>query len=249
VETALSALKPSVNLDVLVLAGGLGTRLANILGDVPKILAPVGGRPFLYHLLNWLAGQGASRVILCLGFRADAVLNCLPDLDVLGLSVVPVCEPSPLGTAGAVAFALRQVKSDSVLVMNGDTFIEADLPMFVNSHRQSGATVSLVAVEVEEPGRYGRLEIDSSCRVRCFEEKSCAAIRPSWINGGLYIFERAVLESIAQLGRGSLERDVLQRMAPLSIHAFRTNGAFIDIGTPETLERASSVLSRRTGVK
>lgn len=233
----------ALGIDVAVLAGGLGTRLSPVLPELPKVLAPVEGRPFLDHLLDFLEGQGARRVILCLGHKAEAVLAHQAAHPRPGLEVVPVVEPGPLGTAGAVAHALPALASDPVLVMNGDTFVEADLRGFLDAHRAAGAAASILCAHVPDSGRYGSLTIDAADRVAGFREKRPDA-GAGWINAGVYLFGRAVLARIGALGTGSLERDVLEAMAPGSLLAVRAGRTFIDIGTPDSLARAGTVIGR-----
>ena len=230
------------DVDIVVLAGGLGTRVGSLLVDVPKIMAPVGGRPFLDYLLHWLIGQGAARVVLCLGFRAGTVLAYLETHSFPPLQVLTMVEPSPLGTAGALGFALPVLRSDPVIVMNGDTMLDADLSAFVASHRSAGTSASVLCARVNDPQRYGRVRINSSDRIARFEEKSNVSAEPCWANAGVYLFGRAALEQIAKLEHGSLERDVLEAMPPGSIHACRVPGSFLDIGTPESLAQASTLL-------
>jgi NDP-sugar pyrophosphorylase family protein len=231
------------DLDIVVLAGGLGTRLRDVLPDTPKILAPVGDRPFLDHLLHWLIRQGARRVVLSLGYRAGDVLTYLETHSFAPPQIHPLVEPEPLGTGGAVAFALPFLDSDPVLVINGDTFVDTNLNAFVRHYRDCGADASIVCAEVENAGRYGRVEIDAAGRVHRFAEKDPAASGPAWINAGVYLFGRQVLPKIATLRKGSLERDILEKMPPGSIVAFRAQGRFLDIGTPETLALAPEVLT------
>jgi NDP-sugar pyrophosphorylase family protein len=223
------------NVDVAVLAGGLGTRVAARLGDLPKIMAPAGGRPFLDHLLAWLARQGARRVVLCLGHRAAPVLDHLRQSPPAGIEVVCSVEPEPLGTAGGLAYARKLLASDPVLVMNGDTLADVDLAAFLAAFRAARAGLALVSVAVDDPGRYGGLDIDDAGRVRRFREKSAGGAPPYWISAGIYLLGRAALDEVAALGRGSLERDVFERRPAGSIFAFRSAGRFLDIGTPETL--------------
>jgi NDP-sugar pyrophosphorylase family protein len=230
------------DIDIAILAGGLGTRLRDVLPETPKILAPVLGKAFLEHLLDRLIRQGARRVILCLGYRAGDVMAYLEARSFAPLEIWTVVEPKPLGTGGAIASARPLLNSDPVLVMNGDTLVDADLNAFLAGHRASHAEASILCTEVEDPGRYGRLEIDAHDRVLRFVEKD-ANTGPAWINGGYYLFGRAALEAIATLSKGSLERDILQRMRPGTIHASRTHGRFLDIGTPETLSLAHEVLA------
>ena len=230
------------DIDITVLAGGLGTRLQKVLPDTPKILAPQRGQPFLEHLLRWLSSQGARRVLLALGYRAEGVLAYLESRSFTSLRVETIVEPEPLGTGGAVAFARAHLNSDPVMVVNGDTIVDADLNAFLASHQASGAEASILCAEVKNAGRYGRVEIDAASRVRRFEEKDPGSTGTHWINAGFYLFRRTVLDRIASLRKGSLEHDILEKMPPGSLHAFRTRGRFLDIGTPETLAVAPEVL-------
>ncbi len=224
----------------MVLAGGLGTRLNGVLDDLPKIMAPIAGRPFLEYLLAWLIAQGADRVVLGLGHRATPVIAYLETHHFPPLKIQTVVEPRPLGTAGAIGFALPSLQSNPVMVMNGDTFVEADLPEFVASHRSAGAAASVLCVKVNDSHRYGRVEIDSFDRIARFEEKSSAPSAASWVNAGIYLFDRTVLKEIASRQQGSLEHDILEAMPPGSINAYRTEGRFLDIGVPESLARAGA---------
>ena len=235
-----------LDVDVLVLAGGLGTRLDGVLTNQPKILAPIAGRPFLEYLLDWLRAQGVTRVVLGLGHRAGAVEDYLREHRCAGLEVIPVVEREPLGTAGAVAFALPHLNSDPVMVMNGDTVVEGELAPFLATHRESGADASVLCARVADAGRYGSVEIDSADRIVRFREKSAAASSAGWVNAGMYLFGRRMLDQIARIDRGSMERDVLERTASGAIHAHRAEGKFLDIGTPESLAQASEFFASRT---
>ncbi len=236
----------SLNVDVLILAGGLGTRLKGHVPNLPKVMAPVAGRPFLDHLFQWLSSQGAHRIVLALGYRSGAALDYLKVGRFPCLDIVPVVEPRPLGTAGAVTNAGGQLHSDPVLIMNGDTLIEADLREFLAEHQRTAAAVSMVCVRVPNPGRYGCVEIDDAGRVLSFREKNQSLVTPGWINGGVYLFGRSMLDVVRNVHSGSLELDVLERLPPGSIHAFRTESRFIDIGTPEDLAAAEALFTHDT---
>lgn len=230
-------------IDVAVLAGGLGTRLRSALGeDVPKVLAPIGGRPFLDHLIDWLKGFGARRVVLCLGHLADRVIAHLDAHPAEGIEVAFVIEPEPLGTAGAIRFARSQLTSDPVLVLNGDTFFDADVPGALARHRAEDRRISMLCAEVPSIARFGGVERDERGRVVRFVEKDPAADRPGLVNAGMYLFSQAMLDEIARAAGPSLERDVLQVQPPGTIHAEVARGRFIDIGTPESLAAAAHVL-------
>jgi mannose-1-phosphate guanylyltransferase len=211
------------------------------LGGLPKLLAPISGRPFLEYLLAWLAEQGVRRLTLCLGHRAGAVVEWIKQAERLPLSPAMVVEPEPLGTAGAVAFALPTLTSRPVLVMNGDTFVGVGLQQVLAAHLASGVGVSLVCVEVKNGSRYGTVQIAADGFIERFLEKNPGLSGSAWINAGIYLFEQPVLDRIARLAVGSLERDLFEQLPPGTIYAVKAHGAFIDIGTPESLAGAAAV--------
>src|SRR5512146_545928 len=143
---------PLAGIDVAILAGGLGSRLAPVLLDRPKLLAPVAGRPFLEHLVAWLSRFGAERILLCLGHRAEVVQAHLASHAFSHARIDVLVEPSPLGTAGALRFARPQLHSNPVLVLNGDSFVDADLGVFLDRYRRSGAAAGLICAEVADAG-------------------------------------------------------------------------------------------------
>ena len=230
-------------IDVAVIAGGLGTRIAGVLGDTPKVLAPVDGRPFLSILLDRLAGS--RKVVLCLGHLASKVTDWLA-ANPAPVPVEAVIEPSPLGTAGAIRFALPKLGSDPVLIMNGDSVVETDLASFVADHRRSGAVGSLLAVEVPDGSRFGRVEIGAGGRLKRFVEKDPNATGSAWINGGIYAFTPTLLARLSGSEGPSLERDFLGLLPEATLHVAKRQARFIDIGTPASLAEAPAFF---TGTK
>ncbi len=231
-------------IDVLVIAGGLGTRIAPVLGDTPKLLAPISGRPYLAYLLDWLRRFGAKRVVLGLGHQAQAVVDYLNRTQSArsDLSVVTVAEPRPLGTAGAIRFSRRNLRTDPVLIMNGDSFADVDLCKFVERHRTAAAMATLLCAEVDDAGRYGRIELDSNGRIARFVEKDPDFHGGGVVNAGVYMFSAALLDAIAAGAAASLERDVFACAATGSLAALAGRFSFIDIGTPESLALAEHVI-------
>lgn len=230
------------SVDVAILAGGLGTRIRDALGDTPKVLAPIGGRPFLDHLLDRLASAGARRVILCLGHLAEQVIAHVEKRPASALGVEWEVEDAPLGTAGAVRLSAHRLSSDPVMVMNGDTWLDLDYADFVETYRCSGAEVAVACANVEDTSRYGRVEIDADDHILRFEEK-CEPPGPSGIvNGGVYLISRRALQTIAGGQGASLEHDYLPNFGYADIVAHQAKGVFLDIGTPQSLERAGTVM-------
>ncbi len=229
---------PASRIDAAILAGGLGTRISGVLGGTPKVLAPIGELTFLEVLLLRLEEAGIRRVVLCLGHLADAVLTHLERRSPGRLTLVTVVEPEPLGTAGALRFALAQLHSDPVLVVNGDSLVEVDLPGVLHEHQTSGSEASMLCVEVADARRYGRVVVGGSGTIEKFVEKDPTATGPALINAGLYCFGRSALERLAAGHGPSLERDFLAKLPPNALHAIVRQAPFIDIGTPESLSGA-----------
>ena len=232
--------------DTLVLAGGLGTRIRSALGELPKILAPIGGQPYLTYLLAWLRHFGAARVVLGLGHRADAVIAHLHEHAPSNIAVETIVEPRPLGTAGAIRFARPRLRSDPVVVLNGDSFAEADLCSLLNRHHATGARGTMLCTEVTNAGRYGRVDIDGRAFIRGFAEKDPTFHGTALINAGIYALSAALLDEIVAGAAVSLERDVFERMPAGTLAAFITGGEFIDIGTPESLAIAGRIIGVRS---
>lgn len=223
---------------IAILAGGLGTRLRSVVPDRPKLLAPIGGRLFIDVLLDWLEGQGARRVVLLLGHRAEQVTSHLAAAPRPGLAIETVVEPEPLGTAGAVAFGRAQLGA-AAIVMNGDTFVDCDLDGFATSALSDSGAASLVAVHQADTSRYGRVEVRDG-RLVGFQEKLDG--RPGLVNAGIYFLKQAALAGIHEIKSGSIERDFFAQLPKESAMVWQTRGRFIDIGTPESLAAAGDLL-------
>ncbi len=238
---------PCLNdIDTVVLAGGMGTRIRDALGDTPKLLAPIGDIPFLDTIVNRLKLIGARRVILGLGHLADKVVDYLEnrraDGIFTGIDIITMIEPEPLGTAGALRFLAPRIDTDPVLVMNGDSFFDSDLCDFVQAHEKSGMIASILCAQVEDTAKFGRVSISAQGRLESFLEKDPDRAGPGIINAGIYLFSDQMMQRIAAMEGPSLETGVFEMLPAGTLHAVTSNGTFIDIGTPEDLARAAEVL-------
>jgi NDP-sugar pyrophosphorylase family protein len=225
-------------LSAAILAGGLGTRLRSVTGDRPKVLAPVRGRPFLSRLLDQLADAGLPRATLLTGYAADAVQAAFGD-SYRGLRLSYSREPEPLGTGGALRLALPLLNESSILLLNGDSYCDVDIAALVARHRATGAVATLSLAEVPDESRYGRVERDASDRITRFVEKGGLA-EAAWINAGVYVLERSMIEAIPAGRAVSLEREVLPEQVNRGRVFGFPAGRFIDIGTPESFAAAEA---------
>lgn len=222
-------------IDAAVLAGGLGTRLRSLVADRPKVLADVGGRPFLAHLLDRLAEAGFRRVVLLTGYLGDLVEKAFGP-EYRGLELVYSREPEPLGTGGALALAEPLFRSDPVMVMNGDSLVRLDYAGFLARFIESSAVAGLAAARVADVSRFGRLVLDPDGKVTAFEEKN-AGVGPGFVNAGVYLLSRTFLQSIPQ-GTVSLEKDVFPLFIGRGLYGFPMETDFLDIGVPDDYLRA-----------
>lgn len=219
-----------------VLAGGLGTRLRERFGDLPKPLVPVGGRPFLARQLEWLAAHDLREIVLCVGYGAEKVRQALGEGEAAGVRLFYSLEEEPLGTGGALKLAETFVEGPS-LVINGDTLPELEPALLERARAARGAVGALALFQMEDASASGRVECDEEGRVTAFAEKDRGR-GAGWVNGGCYSFD-ASLWSWLPRGASSLERDVLPRLAAAGeLVGQRQGGVFFDIGTPEGWERA-----------
>jgi D-glycero-alpha-D-manno-heptose 1-phosphate guanylyltransferase len=220
--------------EAILLAGGLGTRLRNLVPDLPKPMAPVAGRPFLEIVLESLAGKGFSRVVFSLGFMAEKIVSHFGS-HFAGMELIYVVEDQPLGTGGALRLALTHCTHDHTYVLNGDTFLDFEVEV-IAACWQKRRGLLIVARREMDTARYGRLLVQEGL-VKGFIEKG--VFGPGLINAGLYVIQRGQLDHF-ELGRPfSFESDFLvSAVKESSVGVFVTNGQFIDIGVPEDYYRA-----------
>ncbi|MEP7027540.1 MAG: sugar phosphate nucleotidyltransferase [Candidatus Eisenbacteria bacterium] len=235
---------------VFVLAGGLGTRIAGLYPDRPKLLVPVAGRPFVDHVLAGLAARGLTDVVLCAGHQAGPLLEHVDDGADFGVHARAVVEDAPRGTAGALAFARRQVGhgEETFLALNGDTWAEFDPDALLALHRGLSADATLACYQVDESEARGTVETSEDGRLLGFREKSARG--PGWVSGGVYALEPRALASVptgaGDMAPRSLEVDVFPALLAegRALGAWRAPGRFWDMGTPAGRADAEAALAR-----
>lgn len=222
----------------VILAGGLGTRLRSVVADRPKVMAEVNGRPFLCFLLDQLTMAGIRRVVLCTGYLADTVSSLLGSRYNQAELLYSV-ETEPLGTGGALRLALPLLKSDPLLVLNGDSYCALDLPQFAAAHHSAGAVASLALARVADISRYGAVTVETNGAISRFEEKG-AGRGEGLINAGIYLLPAAAIAAIPAGTMVSLERDIFPGLIGNGLFGFAQTGRFIDIGIPDDYRAATT---------
>lgn len=222
-------------MDVVVLCGGLGTRLQDIIDDRPKPMAEINGKPFLDILIEYVARYGFVRFILCTGYKGDFIRRHYENKK--GRLIFFISEEDqPLGTAGAIKNAETFIESDTFLVLNGDSLCEIDLIDFIKFHVGKKASISIALTTMKNPADYGVIKLDKDQRIIRFSEK-LPAEETTLVNIGMYLFVREILEEIPPREKSSLEHDLFPRILDRGVYGYLTQKKLVDIGTPERFER------------
>jgi mannose-1-phosphate guanylyltransferase len=235
----------------VVLVGGAGTRLRPITYRTPKPLLPIANVPFVERQLAWLARYGVDEVVLSLGYLPDRFVEHFADETFGDMKLRFVVEHEPLGTAGGIRFAAEGIE-ERIVVCNGDVLTDLDLSAFVAFHESRGGSATISLTRVEDPSAFGVVPTRSDGEVIAFVEKPPREQAPTnWINAGTYVLEPSVLASIPPRLNVSIERETFPRMLerPGRLYAMRSEGYWLDIGTPgKYFEAQVDVLAGRMGL-
>ena len=227
-------------MEVIILAGGMGTRLRSVVPDLPKPMAPVAGRPFLSWVLDRLNDAGCENAILAVGYKHEAVSTYFGGHH-LKLPLHYSIEEQPLGTGGAIRLAADQITQYPVFVLNGDTFLDLDYQAMLAAHQHARAGLSVAVCRVPDVSRYGALELEGDV-IQGFQEKGRSG--PGYINAGVYLLSAEVIQRIPTGETFSFEQQLLvPQVHELKPRAFLTEGRFIDIGIPEDYDRAQHLFA------
>ena len=243
-------INPLSKIPVLILAGGLGTRLKSVVADKPKALAPIMGKPFLEIQIELLKDQGATHFVLCVGYLSEQISETFGDGSKFGVRIDYSEERDQLrGTAGAIKLAQPFIK-DRALVLNGDTYLDFDHNELVARHLAEikfGAKATCTLAKLENASRFGTVILDEHDHyVAGFLEKNANNHGPAWLNAGAYMLERSFVEAIAPDKVVSLEREIFPNLIAKGgkIAATLSSKPFYDIGTPEDYKGFSDLYQR-----
>lgn len=229
----------------VVLVGGEGTRLRPLTYTTPKQLLPVVEETMLERVLAHLSGHGIDEAVLSMGYRPDAFVAAYPDGVAAGVRLSYAVEPEPLDTAGAVRFAAQSMGVEGTfVVVNGDVLTDADTSALVEFHRSHGAAATIQLTPVDDPSRFGAVEVASGGRVLSFVEKPPPGAAPTnLINAGTYVLEPEVLADIAPGVRVSIERETIPLLVERgTAYALASDAYWLDAGTPEAYLQAHADL-------
>lgn len=227
-------------MEAIILAGGKGTRLTEVVSDVAKPMAPVNGKPFLYYLFHWLKTYPIEKVILSTGYLSESITDYF-GTSFCGIPIEYTIEKKPLGTGGAILFALRKTKASNILIINGDTYFPIDLNSFYSFHNDNNQQFSIALKQMQNFSRYGSVVIQDNSILKFNEKKFC---QEGLINGGIYLINKKYINSKQLPEAFSLEKHIMEKEAGSGILKGKIyNNVFIDIGIPEDYRLAQSLLT------
>jgi len=223
--------------EAVILAGGLGSRLKEVVSDVPKVMAPVNGRPFLEYILDYLGWNLVNHVVLSVGYKYEIIQkhfgNRYKDIE-LDYAI----EGSPLGTGGGIQKAFDQIKGYRAYVFNGDTLFFVDLERLTNFHLSKQTLFTLVLRNVDDTSRYGAVSRNEYGLISNFCEKGEHS-GEGLINGGVYLIEKKFFDQYPFPEKFSLEKDCFEKLVSTRIfYGIICKQYFIDIGVPEDYKTA-----------
>ncbi len=241
--------------NILILGGGSGKRLRPAVSDRQKVLAEVSGRPFITYILDQIETAGGEKVILCTGYMGEQFETIL-GRKYKSLSLHYSREDEPLGTAGAIRNALDLITSDTVILLNGDSYCDIALPSLLAWHFDKNAACTLSLARMPDVSRYGSVNFDANHLVTSFSEKTLSGKR-GWINAGIYCLCREIISCLPENKNISLEKDIFPALLPIKkinkftklfsnllidkgFFAFPQDVEFIDIGIPSSYKEAEN---------
>lgn len=223
--------------EAIILAGGLGTRLKEVVSDVPKVMAPVNGRPFLEYVLDYLEHYMIEHVVLSVGYKHEIIKNHFGN-QYNSINIKYAIEDEPLGTGGAIKKAFEFINDNKAFVLNGDTMFRINLIKHYDFHQIKQSDFSLVLRQVNNVQRYGAVEYDDDKKITSFLEKG-EKFGDGYINGGVYLIHKRFFNQHQWPEKFSIEKDCFEKMVnSYSFYGMVCKQYFLDIGIPEDYKRA-----------
>ena len=221
---------------LIILAGGLGTRLRSAVPDLPKCMAPVNGKPFIGFVIDYFLGQGIIKFVLSLGYMHEAIMQYV-NSQYPTLNVQYSIEEEPLGTGGAIKLACTKVGDSNTLVTNGDTLFKVNTNRLVAFHEMNDADCTLSLKPMTNFSRYGVGTLNKNHSIESFKEKQYYT--EGLINGGLYALNMQAFLKEGLPEKFSFEKDYLEKLySQRKMFGVPQDAYFIDIGIPEDYARA-----------
>lgn len=230
----------------ILLCGGLGTRLRPVIGEKQKAMADVKGKPFLHVLIDYLKTQDIHEYIFACGYKKEEIEDYFGDGKSFDIKIQYAVEKEPLGTGGAIKNCLSYINEEKIYVLNADTLFKIEYKKLYDNMIENDTDISIVVKNVddvvsdEKNNRYGNIKVKDNL-VESFIEKPISKEKNTYINGGIYLIKKKLIEKIPD-GKVSLENEIMQKWIKESIKvgAYIAKGSFIDIGTPDSYKEINN---------
>ena len=233
-------------MEIIILAGGLGTRLRSVVSEVPKCMAPVAEKPFLWYLLKYLTKYNVTHVVLSVGYLREVIYKWIDQVKLeFPFQIDYAIEEEPLGTGGGIKLALKYTSNPNVCILNGDTFFDVNLTELYNKHISTSAGITIALKPMNDFDRYGNVQLNTHTGlITAFDEKKYCP--KGLINGGVYILNKMKYNWFEGLPtKFSFETDVLHRQCSHNrLYGVIQDRYFIDIGIPEDYTKANNEFSK-----
>lgn len=219
---------------IVIMAGGLGTRMGMLSQDTPKPMLTVCGKPVLEHQLSVLSSQGFRDIIISTGYLGQAIKDYFGNGSGFGVRIDYFHEDDPLGTAGAL-IALKPELGDDFLVINGDIIFDIDFSRLICAHNENDALATLVSHPNGHPYDSSLIEADENGRVICwYSKEDHGKVCKNRVNAGIHLLSSKVLENFCEVKKTDLDRDILKPLISTGrVYAYDTPEYICDMGTPE----------------
>lgn len=228
-------------MQAIILAGGIGSRLGNIVKDTPKPFLKVNKNPFVLKLVKRLISQGIKDIIFCLGYKPQKIIDFFGNGSKWRIKVSYVIEDKLMGTAGAIRGAYKKISSSNVVILNGDSFCYFEIPSLLKHHLLNKADATLSVLKINKPAKYGLVLFNEKKKVIKFYEKPKNLKKKLYyINAGVYLIKKKLIKNIDKNKPLSLEKNFFPKiLIEKNIQAFiLKKNEFIDIGTPKSFRNA-----------
>lgn len=234
------------NLKAVILAGGFATRLRPLSCTRPKILFPIVNKPLLEWTFERLAKNDIKEVIMAVNYQTEIAIK-QHKIQKHGVKISYSRDPlrKPLGTGGPIKKAEKQIgHNSSFLVLNGDVFADVNYTEILRLHEEKDAVATIALHRVEDPSRYGVVELTEDNRIKRFIEKPPRKEAPTnLINAGVYALSPEIFEYIPHGKAVSMEREVFPKLAEKGmLYGYIHESLWMDIGKPEDYLKINKIL-------
>ena len=226
-------------MEIIILSGGLGTRLRSVVKDIPKTMAIVNNKPFLERTFDYLQKFDITKAVLAVGYKKEYIEEYFGN-KYKNIDIIYSEEKESLGTGGAVKKALKKCSDENILVINGDIYANVNLQEMMEKHLKSNKDITIAVKEMKNVERFGTVKIEDDRIVNFIEKKH---IEKGYINIGYYIIKKNVFDGKIDLDKFSLEKDFFEKYAKIdNFGAYKYTGEFVDIGIPEDYNKLCNML-------